>query len=221
MLNIVQRLKETAKSLVFRHTKLAAPSYRYNIEPMQLTQLIVEIERLKNTQGNIVEVGVARGLTTRFMAQHIKNQKLDRSLKLYAIDTFESFVESDVQYEVKNRGKDLDDLRIFKYNDFDVWKDNFKDFDFVVPVKSDCSIVNYAEYGPIKVALLDVDLYLPTKKTLPKIYENLVSGGAILVDDVLHGTAYDGAHQAYMEFCQTIGHTPEIIGNKCGIIRKP
>lgn len=220
MTNIVKTLKEKAKTLIFRHTSLAAPTYRYNIEPIQLAYLIIEIERLKNVHGNIVEIGVARGLTTRFLAQHIKNQNLDQSLKLYAVDTFESFTEADLAFEVSNRGKSLDALDAFKYNDYDVWKSNFTEFKFVVPVQSDCSIVDYNKLGPIKVAFLDVDLYLPTQKTLPKLYSALVPGGVILVDDVLQGTDYDGAYQAYMEFCEAVGQTPEVIGNKCGVIRK-
>ncbi len=220
MTNIVKTLKEKAKTLIFRHTSLAAPTYRYNIEPIQLAYLIMEIERFKNVQGNIVEIGVARGLTTRFLAQHIKNQKLDQSLKLYAVDTFESFTEADLAFEVGNRGKSLEALDAFKYNDYDVWKNNFTEFKFVVPVQSDCSIVDYDKLGPIKVAFLDVDLYLPTQKTLPKLFSALVPGGVILVDDVLQGTDYDGAYQAYMEFCETIRQAPEVIGNKCGIIRK-
>lgn len=221
MFNIIKPLKEAAKTLVFRHTSLAVPTYRYNIEPIQLAYLIIEIERLKEVQGNIVEIGVARGLTTRFLAQHIKNQKMDQSTKLYAIDTFDSFTEADLAFEVKSRGKALEELTAFTYNDYNVWKKNFSDFKFVVPVQSDCSVVDYSKCGPIKVAFLDVDLYLPTQKTLPKLYDNLVSGGVILVDDVLHGTMYDGAYQAYTEFCKDIGQTPEIIGNKCGLIRKP
>jgi predicted O-methyltransferase YrrM len=220
MFNIVKTLKDQAKTLVFRHTSLAAPTYRYNIEPIQLASLIMEIERLKDVQGNIVEIGVARGLTTRFLAQHIKNQKMDQSLTLYAIDTYESFTEADVAFEVTKRGKSVEALDAFKYNDYKVWKKNFTDFKFVVAVQSDCSIVDYEKYGPIKVAFLDVDLYLPTQKTLPKLYKALVNGGVILVDDVLLGTDYDGAYQAYMEFCESIGQLPEIIGTKCGVIRK-
>ena len=220
MTNFVKTLKEKAKTLVFRHTSLAAPTYRYNIEPIQLAYLIMEIERLKNVQGNIVEIGVARGLTTRFLAQHIKNQKLDQSLKLYAVDTFESFTEADLAFEVSTRGKSLDALDAFKYNDYDVWKNNFTEFKFVVPVQSDCSVVDYDKLGPIKVAFLDVDLYLPTQKTLPKLFSALVPGGVILVDDVLQGTDYDGAYQAYMEFCESIGQAPEVIGTKCGVIRR-
>jgi O-methyltransferase len=221
MTTIVKTLKEAAKTFVFRHTSLAAPTYRYNIEPIQLAYLIIEIERLKAVQGNIVEIGVARGLTTRFLAQHLKNQKMDESTTLYAIDTFDSFTDADLEFEVKNRGKALEELTAFTYNDYNVWSKNFSDFKCVVPVQSDCSILDYSKYGPIKVAFLDVDLYLPTQKTLPKLYENLVPGGVILVDDVLSGTMYDGAYQAYTEFCEKNGHQPEIIGNKCGLIRKP
>jgi hypothetical protein len=56
--------------------------------------------------------------------------------------------------------------------------------------------------------------------TLPKVFDALVDGGAILVDDVLDGSTYDGAYQAYMEFCAVRGITPRIIGNKCGVIYK-
>lgn len=221
MARLINIIKEFAKGLVFRHTSLAAPTYRYNIEPIQLAYLVTEIERLKNIPGNVVEIGVARGLTTRFLAQHIKNQKLDRSgLKLYAVDTFDSFTDQDLDFEVKNRGKSLKDLVAFGYNDFDVWKRNFADFDFVIAVRADCSTVDYNKLGPITVAFLDVDLYLPTKQTLPKLFEALVPGGVILIDDVKNNNVYDGAYQAYTEFCAERSLTPEVIGNKCGILRK-
>jgi hypothetical protein len=64
-------------------------------------------------------------------------------------------------------------------------------------------------------------LYLPTKKSLPKLFDALISGGAIVCDDVLNNNVYDGAYQAYMEFCEERGFKPEFIGNKGGVIRKP
>ena len=82
------------------------------------------------------------------------------------------------------------------------------------------SKVDYKKLTPIKLAFLDVDFYLTTKKTLPKIYKLLVPGGVILVDDVKNNTIWDGAYQAYIEFCQEINIKPELVGNKCGIIRK-
>jgi hypothetical protein len=49
----------------------------------------------------------------------------------------------------------------------------------------------------------------------------LVDGGVILVDDVMDKSMWDGSYQAYMEFCEEMGLEPEIVGNKCGVIRKP
>lgn len=220
MSNLFKSVKEAAKSFAFKYTTLGVPTYRYNIEPIQLATLINEIERLKGVKGNILEIGVARGLTTRLLCQHIVYQKLESTLTLYAIDTFDSFTSADLEYEVQKRGKLLPELKAFGYNDFEVWKKNFIQFPFVQAIQSDCSIVDYSKLGPIKVAFLDVDLYLPTKKTLAKVYDVLVDGGVILVDDVLANNKYDGAYHAYMEFCEEHKITPQVIGNKCGLIYK-
>ena len=48
--------------------------------------------------------------------------------EFYCIDTFSSFVEEDIKYEVENRGKSRNELIGFSYNSFEVWKKNFKDF---------------------------------------------------------------------------------------------
>lgn len=64
---------------------------------------------------------------------------------------------------------------------------------------------------------LNVDLYLPTKRSLSKIYEYVCDGGIILVDDVHNNY---GAEQAYIEFCDDLTISPTVVGNKCGIIRK-
>lgn len=217
---MLKPLREAAKSFAFRHTNLGVPRYSYMAEPVQLAALVTEIERLKGVEGNIVEIGVARGMTTRFLCEHIRNQEIEDTLTYYAIDTFESFTDEDLQYEVEKRGKPLFGLRAFEYNDFDVWKRNFTDFPFVKAVKSDCSIVDYNAIAPIKVSFLDVDLYLPTKKTLPKLYDATVDGGAILVDDVKDNSIYDGAYQAYIEFCEELKVDPIFIGTKCGVIYK-
>ena len=217
---VVKPFKEAAKSLVFRYTNLGVPKYSYNIEPAQLALLVNELDRLRDTKGNIVEIGVARGLTTRFLCQHIVNEKLENTLALYAVDTFNSFVPAHLDFEVKERGKSLSDLRGFAYNDYDVWRRNFAAYPFVKAIQGDCAALDYTRLAPIKLALLDVDLYLPTKATLPKVFDALVDGGVILVDDVLNSSTYDGAYQAYVEFCAVRGIAPRIIGNKCGVIYK-
>jgi hypothetical protein len=217
---ITNRIKELLKKLVYRHTQIARPNYPYGIEPIQIAAIINEIERLKEIQGNIVEIGVARGMTTRLICEHLINQKIHSKQTLYALDTFSSFTERDLQFEIEQRGKMRKELLGFAYNDYEIWKRNFSEFAFVKPVQTDCAEFDYRKISPIKLVFLDVDLYLPTTKALPKIYEQLVNGGVILVDDTKDKCEWDGAYQAYMEFCHFKGIPSKIIGNKCGLIYK-
>ena len=211
---------EFIKKLAFKYTSSGSPVYQYNVEPIQLATIVNEIERQSSLTGNIIEVGVARGMTTRFICEHLVSSGHSKSLKYFAIDTFSSFTKDDVDWEVTKRGKKRGEIAGFGYNDFEAWSKNFSQFDFLMPTKADASTYDYANAAPIKLAFLDVDLYLPTLKALPLIYEQLVPGGAILVDDVLSNNRWDGAYQAYTEFCEENDLHPKIIGNKCGVIRK-
>lgn len=213
-------MREFFKLISFRYLKLGKPRYNYNIEPIQLAFLINEIERLKDTNGCICEIGVARGQTTRFIAEHIQTQNISKNNKYYAIDTFDSFLKSDLDFEVKNLGKKYDELKGFGYNSFNIWKKNFSNFDFIEAIKTDCSTFDYSNIGPIKMTFLDVDLYLPTKNALNKVFEETVIGGVIIVDDVREDATYNGAFKGYMEFCKDNKFNPIFIGNKCGVIYK-
>ena len=102
---MIKPLKELSKQISFKYFKLGAPNYSYNVEPIQLAKLISELIRLDSTEGNILEVGVARGMTTRFICEHLKNTKFEGIY--YAIDTFESFTDSDLEYEVSSFGSRL------------------------------------------------------------------------------------------------------------------
>jgi len=220
-MSILKPVEEALKSFIFKHTKLGAPRYPYNVEPIQLATIIMELERLKNVEGNIAEIGLARGMTSRFICEHIKDLKLSKDFTYFAIDTFESFTEEDLKYEVENRGKSLFELKGFDYNDFNVWQSNFAKFPFVKVVKGDCALLDYSKLAPLKLTFLDVDLYLPTKNALPRIYSATLKGGIILVDDVCPDVKYDGAYQAYIEFCKEHSIEVNVIGNKCGVIYKP
>ena len=220
MNGITKLVKEFGKKVAFSYFKLGKPQYPYNVEPIELATIIIELERLKDTKGNIAEIGVARGLTTRFICQHLTSEKIDNNVIYYAIDTFESFTKDDLKYEIEHRGKNLVDLKGFEYNNYDVWCGNFEEYSFLKAIKSDCSLVNYDEIGPLKLTFLDVDLYIPTKKTLSKVFKATVGGGVILIDNVEDNSTYDGAYQAYIEFCSEMNLPVTMIGNKCGIIFK-
>ena len=158
-------------------------------------------------------------MTTRFLCEHIKDLTNHKGT-YYAIDTFESFTKKDLAWEINKRGKKKSELEGFSYNNFEKWSNNFVEFPFIKPIKSDCSIVDYSKLGPLKLVFLDVDLYLPTITTLRMVYDNLSNGGVILIDDVTNNNRWDGAYQAYLEFCGEINKEPEIFDNKCGIVNK-
>ena len=207
------------KRIAFRHLKMGAPKYDYNVEPIQLATIINELIRLENVNGNILEVGLARGMTSRFICEHFKTHPFNHTF--YALDTFDSFKDEDVNFEIQDRGKSLSEqMRAFRYNDYKTWCSNFKQYDFVQPIKCDCASFDYKSLHPIKFTFLDVDLYQPTRKALPKIFDSTVDGGVIIVDDVKENDPYDGSSQAYLEFCDTLNVEPKFIGNKCGLIYK-
>ncbi len=219
MATLAPPLRNFARKLAYRYTRLGAPAYPYIVEPIQLATLVSEIERLKDTAGSILEVGVAWGMTSRFLCEHLAacGRPWER---FYAIDTFDSFQPRDVEFEIKHRGKTRAQVSGFEYLDFNAWKRNFRGFRFLTAFKADCSVFDYVKVAPVKLAFVDVDLYLPTRGALQKIYAHLCEGGAILVDDVMQPSRWDGAWQAYSEFCSETGLCPQVIGNKMGVIRK-
>ena len=99
----------------------------------------MEMERLRDVSGAMLEIGVSRGLTTRFLAEHMA--KTNYPGLLYALDTFGGFNEADLQYEVEHRGKRRKELRGFAFNDLQRWSRNFAQWDFVRPVQADCKHV--------------------------------------------------------------------------------
>ncbi|MBO9477710.1 class I SAM-dependent methyltransferase [Shimia sp. R11_0] len=212
-------IKEFIKKLAFRHTNFGAPKYSYNIEPEQLAEIISSIVALSKRGHplNLLEIGVARGMTTRFIAEHIEKNRLD--VAFYCLDTFSSFTAEDVDYEIQNRGKSRGELAGFSYNDFETWKRNFSEYDFVKAIQCDVADFDFAEIeGGIDFVFLDVDLYQPTLKALRNMRGYLNAGAIILVDDVADNNSWDGAFEAFFEFVKEEGIDYEVVGNRCGKI---
>jgi hypothetical protein len=219
MATVARPIRSFAMKLAFRYTRLGAPAYPYIVEPIQLATLVSELDRVKDIPGSIIEVGVAWGMTTRFVCEHLVASGRNNE-RFCAIDTFESFPKRDVEFEVKHRGKTREQVSGFDYLNFEVWKRNFRKFKFLTAFKADCATFDYSLVSPIKLAFLDVDLYLATRSALKQIYERLSEGGVLLVDDVMQPSRWDGAFQAYKEFCAEAGLPFQVIGNKMGVIRK-
>ncbi|MDB9706032.1 TylF/MycF family methyltransferase [Pelagibacteraceae bacterium] len=209
-------IKENLKKFIFKYTKIGSPTYSYNLDPLQLAEIINSLEKVKNIKGTICEVGVARGMTTRFICEYLENG--DEQPEFYCVDTFNSFAKEDIQYEVEKRKKTKSELIGFSYNDFEKWKKNFKQFSFVKAIKKDIKNFDFGEIRPIKFALLDVDLYLPTLSALNNLKNNMAKGSILMVDDVSKDNSWDGANQAFYEFVKQHSLKFKLIGKKCGII---
>jgi hypothetical protein len=242
-MNVVKAWQRRRKHI--RHSRKFAAKYPYMLEPIQLSTLINGIDAVADKPGCIVEIGAYRGWSTMFLCEHILKTYRDDPPTYYAIDTFDSFTNDQLDHEVAKRNKVRKDLEGFFNNDYDIWVSNFRRYPFVTAIKADCAQFDFSCIEQIKVALLDVDLYVPTAVVLPKVYSSLIEGGVILVDDVrndnLQSSAYDrstashnvlpvnphdgaypydGAYHAYLEFCAANQLPPTFIGTKCGVIRR-
>ena len=141
----------------------------------------------------------------------------------YAVDTFLGFTEDDVLYEKRNRGK-TDNYLAYRSNSKKWYAKTLiaHGIENAHIVQSDAKQFDYSVIGPLAFCLLDVDLYKPVENVLPRLYEILVPGGVIIVDDcALEESIYVGAGEAYRDFCSKFGITQELVHEKLGVIRKP
>lgn len=193
--------------------------YPYMYKPRQLEELSNQLLATK-CEGAVVEVGCNQGWTTCYLVEAMREAGVQRSY--ICIDTFSGFLKSDMDFEREKRGKDETYEAEFVVND-KKWLDTSMQragYTNVSSFQTDASCFDYTSLGPIAFCLLDVDLYLPIKRSLPAIYSCLAKGGVIVVDDCEDNCKWDGAFQAYSEFCQERGMERNVVFRKLGIIRK-
>ncbi len=214
----VHRAIQFLKRIAYRSRFLNAfsrPRYSYNIEPAQLAWLVQMISETEG--GSIVEIGVARGMTTCFLLEHMRCTGDHRPY--YCIDTFSGFTESDIEYELTQRQKPAGAFGAFSYGDRDVFELNLSknQYDNATVIKADASQFDYSVCKPIDVVLLDIDLYAPTKAVLSAIAPHMNERSFIMVDDCRSGL-YDGSDQAYSEYITETGRARIMVGTKAGVI---
>ncbi|MDA9734422.1 TylF/MycF family methyltransferase [SAR116 cluster bacterium] len=214
-------IREFVKKIVFQYTNWGKPYYPYNIEPIQFSKIIDSIDSVLSDKNNknscLVEIGVARGMTSTFIAEHLKVSKKDNNF--YCIDTFSSFTKADLDYEINYRGKTHREMLGFSYNNFEKWRSNFIKYKNVKPIKADINDFNFSKLEKISFCFLDVDLYKPTKNALNNIIPYLTKNAIIMVDDVVDNGAWDGSGQAFKEFVKEKSLDMVMVGTKCGLIK--
>ena len=194
------------------------PSYQYAINPAMLAFLIHAIDATRGKGGTVCEIGVGWGRTSVFLLEHMRSAGYED--RVLFVDTFRGFTSESISHEVEHRGKLRRQIDRFGYASPRIYEKNLRKqgYDNFEVIASDCEKVDWDCIGSLAVVLLDVDLYLPTLRTLETIYPLLVPGGIILVDDCQPDQIYDGSLQAYSEFTKSRNLTFEIIGGKAGLI---
>lgn len=217
-------LKELAKFIIYRAPLMGramAPRYLPKVDPAQLCSMLDLIDATRETGAAVIEIGVAQGGTSTFLLEHLKCSDDQRPLLLF--DTFSGFTPESIEFEVTQRGKMRADLQRFRYTDEATLSRNLRraGYENFRTYVGDASEFDWSGIGPIGAVLLDIDLYLPTRKILSSIWPHMVDGGGIVVDDCLADTPDDGAMQAYAEFTRSHRIKPRMIGSKGGLLVKP
>lgn len=199
------------------------PRWRYNFTVPQLIFLCNCIEKTKEVPGSIVEVGCSIGSTTVFLNKYMDAEKIEKDF--FGIDTFAGFLEKDIEHEASARGKGSEFYKtsLFQLNKKEWFDETMKlnDVTRVQSIQADAGEFDFSIFGPISMCLLDVDLYVPTKNALSRLFEALHPNGILVVDDCdPNCQEWDGAWQAYREFTDELNQPINIVLNKLGIITK-
>jgi SAM-dependent methyltransferase len=194
--------------------------YPYMFSPQQLMFMIQCIKDVHDVEGSFLEAGCAFGATTVFLNKFMQNEGIVRDY--IAIDTFSGFVKDQYEFEINHRNKRKRIQYSFSENkqtwyDYSVSRENIQN---VHSFCIDITKFDFLPIGPIAFCLLDVDLYLPVKDVLPKIYDHMAPGGIIIVDDCKQNCDWDGSYLAYQEFCNQNDFREEIHYGKLGVIKK-
>lgn len=196
------------------------PIMKFDMSISQLNFITSTLDTIKN-DGAVLEIGVGGGVTSVMINNFMKSRSIKRPF--FAIDTFSGFTFEDIQYEKNNRGK-VDNYLYYRSNSKEWYTKTLiaNGANGATVFQADAKKFDYSVIGPLAFCLFDVDLYKPTESVLPRLYEILIPGGVIVVDDCSpESSIYDGAGEAYRKFCAQMGFKEELVFEKLGVIRKP
>jgi O-methyltransferase len=168
----------------------------------QMHDLINDIDD-KKIPGSIVEMGCGRGGCGAFMAWTVEKNQSSR--KVWLFDSFEGLSEPTPE-DFKETNKRLDEIRKgylkvpseLPFQAMDAIGLSKKDNVEVVPGWfNDTLGGKIDEIGPIAILRLDADIYEPTKYCLENLYDRVVIGGYIVIDDYKN---WSGTRRALYEF---------------------
>ena len=187
--------------------------------PRVLSYLCDCLDRTRATRGAVVELGCAEGDTTVWLNRHMDSAGIEKPY--FAVDTFAGFTDADIAHERHERAKHEEPYHVdFRLNDVRWFMATLRvnGITRVTPIEADVALVDWCRIGEVSFALVDVDLYMPTRRALEGVYEQVRPGGMVVVDDCVADHRYDGSLGAYLEFTSARGLQPRIALDRLGII---
>lgn len=181
--------------------------------PERVLSLIKAVEYItkSNVKGDIVECGVWKGGSIMAVIEKLTQLKsTERSLWLY--DTFEGMSEPtnvDVDPDgnlasVKMATEEKERSRVWAYSGINEVKSNIsllnypeEQVNFVIGKVEDTLVKTIPE--SISLLRLDTDWYESTKIELEVLYDKVVKGGVVIIDDYGH---WEGCKKAVDEFIE-------------------
>ncbi len=201
-------------------SQILLPSYRYMFSPEQLWSLCQVAESVLPLGGAFAEIGVYDGETTLYLHRHLDGK--GDAPTYYCIDTFSGFTDEDIRGE-RERGKAYDYKEWFVNS-----KERFQrtmhinGLNRTVVVQADAGTFDYSSLPRLSFALVDVDLLRPVRAALAGCWERLLPRGILVVDDCDASLSiWDGAYEAYVDFCRERELPVDIRYGKLGFLFRP
>ena len=195
--------------------------YRYAFTPQQLWAICEAATESRSIDGAFAEIGVAIGDTTLYLHRHLAT--LGPLPDYVCLDTFSGFTDADIAEE-RRRGKTEDYDSWFRLTSRQLFEQamTVNGLDgTVTTIEADAAAFDYSRMPALSFALVDVDLYRPMRSALEGCWSRLLPGGILIADDCQPvEQIWDGARQAYSEFCDANALPIDVRHEKLGFARK-
>ncbi len=180
-------------------------------DKVRFYNLWFQVERLKREHiaGAFAEVGVYKGETALII------HEMDTTRNLHLFDTFEGFVQTDLDKETSKEEKYK--TSNFADTNLQTVKSLFTNTDTVYFYKGYFpETTKEMKEETFALVHLDADLYQPTIAALHYFYPRLSAGGVIIVHDYNHN--WEGVVRAVNEFKKTIPESFVELSDRAGSV---
>jgi predicted O-methyltransferase YrrM len=223
-LESVQRLVKRTIPLSLAHKMLLAvpqlyPLVRYESQLTREQLAILTGIITENRQGNIIECGVYRAGTTVQLARLLKERGIRKTI--YALDSFAGF-EAEIEDEIQRGLVEPGGRAAFTNNSVEYVRRKVRalgvdDVIRVVPGFFESTLPTIEDR--FCLAFIDCDLEKSTEYCLGRLWDRVVDGGCLVVDDY-ENPYYPGAAIAADRFFARVGYRDKFARDNFLVVKK-